>query len=82
MRLPAGDLDLTDGPSAADPDHFAAYRELLYPRLAREVADGILQVLLVETGIDPDTGEVVELHCTYDPSTRSGAGSGIASCRR
>lgn len=59
VRVPEGDLDLTDGPSAADPDHFAAYRELLYPREAREVADGVLQVLLVETGIDPETGEPI-----------------------
>jgi hypothetical protein len=29
--VPAGQLDLTDGPSADEPDQFNAYRELLFP---------------------------------------------------
>lgn len=29
-QVPAGQLDLTDGPSADEPDHFQAYRELLF----------------------------------------------------
>ncbi|MEE4302417.1 MAG: hypothetical protein V2J24_23460, partial [Pseudomonadales bacterium] len=59
LRVPDGDLLLVDGPSAAEPDQFNAYRELFFTRQAREVADGILQPLLVETGIDPDTGDPI-----------------------
>src|SRR5690606_28369894 len=29
-QVPAGQLDLTDGPSDEQPDHFRAYRELLF----------------------------------------------------
>ena len=32
-QVPAGQLDLTDGPSVDEPDHFKAYRELLFTDL-------------------------------------------------
>jgi hypothetical protein len=43
LQLPAAQLDLSDGPSDAEPDHFKAYRELLFPDNAQEIRDGLLQ---------------------------------------
>lgn len=45
--VPDGQLDLSDGPSDDEPDHFAAYRELLLTDNEQEVVDGILVDLLV-----------------------------------
>ena len=54
--LPAGQLELTDGPSADEPDHFHAYRELLATDNEQELVGGVLQDRLVQTGVDPVTG--------------------------
>jgi hypothetical protein len=43
---PDGQLDLSDGPSEDEPDHFAAYRELLITDNEQEVVDGILVDIL------------------------------------
>jgi hypothetical protein len=45
--VPDGQLDLTDGASEDEPDHFAAYRELLFTDNEQEVVDGLLVDLLV-----------------------------------
>ncbi|MES9923936.1 MAG: hypothetical protein ABW152_07595 [Candidatus Thiodiazotropha endolucinida] len=45
--LPDAQLDLSDGPSEDEPDHFAAYRELLVPDNLQQVVDGILVDILV-----------------------------------
>jgi hypothetical protein len=58
-QVPAGQLDLTDGPSDVDADHFKAYRELLSGDNEQAVNDGALQDRLVEVGIDPVTGDPV-----------------------
>ncbi|HEY5622718.1 MAG TPA: hypothetical protein VIV14_03080, partial [Gammaproteobacteria bacterium] len=42
LQVPAADLDLTDGPSIAEPNHFNAYRELLFPDNAQFVDNGML----------------------------------------
>lgn len=67
--VPAAQLDLTDGPSDQDPDHFKAYRELLFTDNEVDVngldvtVDQIVQDtdadgnLLFET--DPMTGELL-----------------------
>jgi len=55
-RVPAAQLELTDGPSADVPTQFQAYRELLATDAAQEVVNGALQDRLVQTGIDPVTG--------------------------
>ena len=47
-------LDLTDGPADAEPLHFKAYRELLFPDNAQELTPG---GVLVDTMID--TGDVL-----------------------
>jgi len=55
-RLPAGQLELTDGPSADQPLHLHAYRELLATDNEQELAGGTLQDRLVQVGVDPVTG--------------------------
>ena len=55
-RVPAGQLDLSDGPSEEDADHFKAYRELLFTDNAQEVNMGALRDILVTSGVDPVTG--------------------------
>ncbi len=46
--VPEAQLDLSDGPSADEADHFASYRELLFNDNEQEVVDGILQDRLVQ----------------------------------
>jgi hypothetical protein len=55
-RLPAGQLELTDGPSADQPLHKHAYRELLAGDNEQELVNGALQDRLVQVGVDPVTG--------------------------
>ena len=45
--VPDAQLDLSDGASEDEPEHFAAYRELLFPDNMQEVVDGILVDVLV-----------------------------------
>ncbi|WP_228152755.1 HzsA-related protein [Marinobacter guineae] len=54
QQLPAGQLDLGDGPSPDEPLHFNAYRELLFPDNEQELVNGALVDVLV------DSGEVLE----------------------
>jgi hypothetical protein len=56
VRVPAAQLDLSDGPSADEPDQLKAYRELLFTDNAQEVNMGALRDVLVTTGTDPVTG--------------------------
>jgi hypothetical protein len=47
----AAQLDLTDGPSDAEPLHFKAYRELLFPDNEQELApEGVLRDIMEDTG--------------------------------
>jgi hypothetical protein len=43
VQVPAGQLDLTDGPSDEEPLQFRAFRELLFSDQAQEVVGGALQ---------------------------------------
>ncbi len=45
---PVAQLDLSDGPSAEEPDHLKSYRELLFNDNEQVVLDGALQDLLVQ----------------------------------
>ena len=55
-QVPAGDLDLTDGPSDDEPDHFRSYRELLFGDRGQIVNDdGVLEDECIQTEIDPVT---------------------------
>ena len=58
--VPAGQLDLTDGISDIEPDHFNAYRELLSTDEALTLdANGNLVTLTQVVGTDPDTGDPI-----------------------
>ncbi len=58
-RVPASQLDLSDGNSDINADHFKAYRELLSADDQQELVGGILQDVEVLVGyrIDPETNE-------------------------
>ncbi|HLS79795.1 MAG TPA: hypothetical protein VK025_00115 [Steroidobacter sp.] len=56
-QVPAGQLDLTDGPSDEQPDHFRAYRELLFADTELELQGGALVERQVQVGVDPLTGQ-------------------------
>jgi len=67
-QVPAGQLDLTDGASDINADHFKAYRELLSADNEQVLNGGALQDLLVETGVDPVTGDPVFTTVGVNPS--------------
>jgi hypothetical protein len=56
-RVPAGQLDLSDGASVDEPLQQRAYRELLADHNEQELVGGVLQDRRVQTGIDPVTGQ-------------------------
>jgi hypothetical protein len=63
-RVPDDQLDLTDGPSDQEPDHFKAYRELLFNdnELELDPDTGLLRVREVDSGEfvrDDETGELI-----------------------
>ena len=59
LRVPAGQLELTDGPSADEPLHFLSYRELLFDDNEQILDMGALQDRLVQNGVDPVTGDPI-----------------------
>ncbi|HLT92248.1 MAG TPA: hypothetical protein VKZ85_15040 [Woeseiaceae bacterium] len=67
-RVPAGQLDLSDGFSVDEPDHFTSYRELLFPDNEQELNMGALQDVLVQVGTDPETGDPIFVTRTVNPS--------------
>jgi len=78
-QVPPGQLELTDGPSADQPDHFHAYRELLATDNEQELANGVVQDRLVQNGVDPVTGAARFVTVPVASSLR--AGSANASSR-
>ncbi|MEM8984971.1 MAG: hypothetical protein AAGC71_18320 [Pseudomonadota bacterium] len=76
--VPASQLDLTDGVSDIDPDHFKAYRELLSGDNEQEVnANGVLVDRQVEIGLDPNGIPILEL-VPVAPSMQAGSANGSA----
>jgi hypothetical protein len=67
VRVPAGQLDLADGLSPDEADHFNAYRELLFPDNEQELNMGALQDVLVQNGVDAD-GNPIFVTVTVNPS--------------
>lgn len=59
LQVPAGQLELTDGPSVEQPDHFLSYRELMFADNEQELVMGALQDRLIQIGTDPDTGDPI-----------------------
>jgi hypothetical protein len=55
-QVPAGQLDLSDGVSNDQADHFNSYRELLFGDNEQCLIMGALQDCLVDGPIDPNTG--------------------------
>jgi hypothetical protein len=74
LQVPAGQLELTDGPSVVQPDHFLSYRELLFTDNEQELSMGALQDRLIEIGIDPVTGDPILVPISVGQSMRT-AGS-------
>jgi hypothetical protein len=74
VRVPAGQLDLSGGPSPDEADHFVSYRELLFTDNAQEVNMGALQDILVPGPPDPITGLPTLVPVPVSPSM-SGAGA-------
>jgi hypothetical protein len=68
LKVPDAQLDLTDGLSSDQPDHFQSYRELLFGDNAQEIAGGILQDILVPGPIDPVTGQPTLVPVPVSPS--------------
>jgi len=59
VQLPAAQLDLSDGASDINGKQFKAYRELLSADNEQELVEGALADRLVQTGVDPVTGDPV-----------------------
>ncbi len=76
-QVPAGQLELTDGPSADEPDHFNSYRELLFDDEELILDMGALTPRLVQVGVDPLTGDPILQ--TADVSAPMSVGGALAS---
>ncbi len=74
-RVPAGQLDLSDGPSNDVPIQFNAYRKLLFTHNAQEVNMGALQDILVPV-VDPTTGMTVMVPVPVAPPMNAGSAQG------
>ncbi|MEN7342907.1 MAG: hypothetical protein AAAFM81_08170 [Pseudomonadota bacterium] len=71
LRVPIAQLDLGDGPSDQEADHFKAYRELLFGDNEQELNMGALQDRLVQVDTDPVTGDPIFATVGVAPSMRS-----------
>lgn len=74
--VPAGQLDLTDGPSADEPDQFNAYRELLFPDDRQILNGGMIVDEQVQIGVDA-MGNPILAPVSISPSM-SAAGARIS----
>jgi len=73
--VPAGQLELTDGLSADEPDHYHAYRELLVADNLQEIVNGALVDALVDTGqVDIDGNPIFDVVTIGSPASIAGAG--------
>jgi hypothetical protein len=70
VRVPAGQLDLSDGPSPDQAEHFNSYRELLFTDNAQTLNMGALEDQCLQT--DPVTGLCVAF-ATVNPSMVAGS---------
>ncbi len=75
--VPAGQLDLTDGISPDEADHFNAYRELLFADNSQVLNNGALQDQQVQIGVDA-TGNPILAPVSVAPSM-SAAGARVSS---
>jgi len=75
-QVPAGQLDLSDGPSDEQPLQLRAYRELLFTDNEQEVNMGALQDRLVPGPIDPNTGLPTQVAVMVASSMSAGSARG------
>jgi hypothetical protein len=75
-QVPPGQLELTDGASADEPEHFHAYRELLATDNEQELVGGAVQDRLVQVGVDPVTGDPQFATVPVAPSMAAGSAAG------
>ncbi|NIL95077.1 MAG: hypothetical protein GTO71_11740 [Woeseiaceae bacterium] len=71
--VPAGQLELTDGLSPDEPDHFHAYRELLVTDNLQEVVNGALVDVLQQVGVDIDGNPIFDVIPIPSPASAAGA---------
>ena len=71
--VPAGQLELTDGLSPDEPDHFHAYRELLVTDNLQEVVNGALVDALQQVGVDVDGNPIFDVIPIASPASVIGA---------
>jgi len=67
VRVPAGQLDLSDGLSPDEPDQFNSYRELLFPDDEQEVVNAALVDRQVVIGTDANGNPILST-VTVNPS--------------
>ena len=72
-RVPAGQLELQDGLSPDEPDHFHAYRELLVTDNLQEVVNGALVDAQQLVGVDIDGNPIFDVIPIPSPATIAGA---------
>jgi hypothetical protein len=71
--LPAGQLELTDGLSPDEPDHFHAYRELLVTDNLQEVVNGALVDAQQQVDVDIDGNPIFDVIPIPSPANVGGA---------
>jgi len=73
VRVPAGQLELQDGLSPDEPDHFHAYRELLVTDNLQELVNGALVDAQQQVDVDIDGNPIFEPIPIASPATIAGA---------
>jgi hypothetical protein len=73
VRVPAGQLELQDGLSPDEPDHFHAYRELLATDNLQEVVNGALVDAQQQVDVDIDGNPIFDVIPIASPATIAGA---------
>ena len=71
--VPAGQLELTDGLSPDEPDHFHAYRELLATDNLQELVNGALVDAQQQIGVDIDGNPIFDVIPIPSPASAAGA---------
>ncbi len=79
LQVPDGQLDLTDGLSADQADHFRSYRELLFGDNEQEIDMGALVDRAVQVGVDPITGDPILAPVPVAPSMSVGGANASAA---
>ena len=72
-QLPAGQLELTDGLSPDEPDHFHAYRELLAGDNLQVLMDGAVVDAQQQVDVDEDGNPIFDVIPIGSPASSNGA---------